>query len=379
MSAEGVPNYGSVPRPFPAGVTATGIAVDPATGGYWVVSSAGGVFNFHAPWLGRVRYPSGGWGQYPAVVGIAAAPGGRGYYVLRANGAVVAFGAPFHGDLAARLRYGSTAPVVATGIAVDPVTGGYWILTSVGGVYNFHAPWYGSPKGRGRWDGVGSSAVSAAPDGNGYLVAQADGGVMNFGIPWHGSLRGALPVGASPSGVAIDPATGGYWEALDDTSVGGYLNPLRDVVSLLPQEVDQGVDYCGFGPVYALGPGVVLNTTSAGWPGGAFISYRLTAGPALGLIPYVAENVTPLARVGERVGPSTILGYLHDAGTCMETGWADPSDPLERAAGHAEFNGRNSTAYGLNFSALLQAVGTRPGLTQPDGTPGSLPPGWPTW
>ena len=60
---------------------------------------------------------------------------------------------------------------------------------------------------------------------------------------------------------------------------GGYANPLRAVQILTPERIDQGVDYAGFGPLYAIGDGVVLNTVGSGWPGGTFIAYQLTDGP----------------------------------------------------------------------------------------------------
>ncbi|HET9059543.1 MAG TPA: hypothetical protein VFN61_06450, partial [Acidimicrobiales bacterium] len=116
----------------------------------------------------------------------------------------------------------------------------------------------------------------------------------------------------------------------------------------------------------------------SGWPSGTFISYRLTSGPASGLVVYVAENVTPEVYVGEVVGPETVLGVVHDSRTCMETGWANVADPHEQAAAHYEYTGANSTAYGRNFSSLLARLGARPGLVQP-GPPGPLPPGWPKW
>jgi hypothetical protein len=138
------------------------------------------------------------------------------------------------------------------------------------------------------------------------------------------------------------------------------------------------VDYCGSGPVYAIGPGIVLNTRDAGWPGGTFISYKLVAGPAAGLVAYVAETVTPQVYVGEYVGPRTVLGVVHDSATCMETGWANADDPHEQAAAHYEYSGGNSTAYGRNFNSLLERLGARPGLLQP-GAPGPLPASWPSW
>jgi hypothetical protein len=61
---------------LPVGSTATGIALDPTTGGYWVLSSNGAVAGFNAPSYGQTLVPSGGWGQHPAAVAIAAASDG---------------------------------------------------------------------------------------------------------------------------------------------------------------------------------------------------------------------------------------------------------------------------------------------------------------
>jgi hypothetical protein len=384
VDAYGVTSNGSTAATvLPPGVTATGIALDPTTGGYWMVASNGMVKGFNAPFHGDTLVPPGGWGQHPAAVAIAAAPDGSGYYVLRANGAVYAYGVKSHGSLAGHLFYRTIAPVVAVALAVDAATGGYWIATSTGQVANFDAPFLGSPMvdAHGAYDGVPVSALAAAPTGSVYFVLRANGEIDAYGVPPHGSITStnALPAGAFASALAVDPVTGGYYVTLDDTPVAGYLNPFRALTSLLPQEIDQGVDYCASGPVYALGDAVVVNLYDPGWPSGVFISYRLTSGTAKGRYVYVAENVTPSVSVGEHVTAETVLGVVHDAKTCLETGWADPPASPERAAGHVEYNGKNTTAYGLNFSSLLASLGTRPGLPQPFGPPGPLPSGWPAW
>jgi hypothetical protein len=384
VDAYGTTNYGSLAATSLApGVTATGIALDATTGGYWILASDGSVTPFNAPSYGETLVPSGGWGQHPAAVAIAAAPGGAGYYVLRANGAVYGYGVKSHGSLAGTLHYTTTAAVLAVALAVDPTTGGYWIATSTGGVAAFDAPGVGAatvPKGA-TYDGNAVTSLVSLPDGSGYYLLRANGQVQDFDAPGHGSLATskAMPAGGFASAIAVDPATGGYYEALDDTPLDGYANPLRALTSLWPQEVDQGVDYCGSGPIYALGDGVVANVYSSGWPSGVFISYRLTSGPAKGRYVYDAEDVTPTVSVGERVTPNTVVGTVHDAATCLETGWADPPGPIAHAAAHLEYNGKNSTAYGLNFNALLQALGSRPGLPQRDGPPGPLPAHWPHW
>jgi hypothetical protein len=258
-------------------------------------------------------------------------------------------------------------------------------VSSNGTVQGFNAPFLGEPRipSRGWGQHPAAVAIAAAPDGAGYYVLRANGAVGAYGVKGHGSLGGHLyyrttaPVVAVA--LAVDPTTGGYYEAVDVTPLDGYLNPLRALTSLVPQEIDQGVDYCASGPIYALGDAVIENLYDPGWPSGVFISYRLTSGPAKGLYVYVAENITPKVAIGEYVTATTVVGVVHDAKTCLETGWADPPASPEQAAGHLEYNGKNSTAYGLNFSSLLQALGARPGLPQSYGPPGSVPSSWPTW
>jgi hypothetical protein len=383
VDAYGATNYGSMTAgSLPLGITAAGIALDSATGGYWIVASNGRVQGFNAPSHGETLVPPGGWGQHPAAVAIAAAPDGSGYFVLRANGAVYAYGVKGHGSLAGHLFYRTIAPVVAVALAVDPTTGGYWIATSTGNVANFDAPNYGSPLAstQGKYDGVPVSALAATTGGSGYYALRANGEIDAYGAPLHGSIASnAMPAGGFASALAVNPGTGGYYVGLDVTPLDGYLNPLRALTSLLPQEIDQGVDYCASGPIYALGNGVVENLYDPGWPSGVFISYRMTSGPAKGHYVFVAENVTPSVVIGEHVTATTVVGVVHDAKTCLETGWADPPASPEQAAGHVEYNGKNTTAFGLNFSSLLQALGARPGLPQPFGPPGPLPSGWPSW
>jgi murein DD-endopeptidase MepM/ murein hydrolase activator NlpD len=161
---------------------------------------------------------------------------------------------------------------------------------------------------------------------------------------------------------------------------GSYANPLRGINALVPERVDQGVDYSGYGPIYAIGDGVVLSTVNAGWPGGTFISYRLVDGPASGLVVYAAEDIDPLVAVGQAVSSGTVLGTMYEGPDGIETGWADPSgDGNSMAMDAGQFSGSNSTAFGANFSDLLASLGAPPGILQNDPPTGSLPSGWPTW
>lgn len=159
----------------------------------------------------------------------------------------------------------------------------------------------------------------------------------------------------------------------------GYANPLRDITALTPERIDQGVDYAGFGSIYAIGNGVVLNTVGNGWPGGTFIAYRLTDGPAAGLVVYAAEDIAPSVQVGDTVTSDTVLGHMYAGPDGIETGWADPDSlPDTMARTYGQYDGSNVTAFGLNFSWFLRSVGA-PGGVQNGPPTGHLPATWPRW
>jgi hypothetical protein len=124
----------------------------------------------------------------------------------------------------------------------------------------------------------------------------------------------------------------------------------------------------------------VLNTVNAGWPGGTFIAYQLTDGPGKGLVVYAAEDIDPSVQVGQTVGPGTVIGQMYEGPTGIETGWADGSAlGLTMAAEYGQFSGSNSTAFGFNFSQLLESVGAPGGILQNNPPTGGLPAGWPSW
>lgn len=163
-------------------------------------------------------------------------------------------------------------------------------------------------------------------------------------------------------------------------SPGSYANPLRAVADIYSQRIDQGVDYDGYGPIYAVGDGQVMTTTSSGWPGGTFICYKLTNGPAAGLVMYAAEDIEPTVSVGQTVTAGTVLGNVYEGPNGIELGWADPScDAVTMARDYGQFSGANSTAFGANYSQMLVWLGAPAGVMQNEPATGSLPPNWPQW
>lgn len=162
-----------------------------------------------------------------------------------------------------------------------------------------------------------------------------------------------------------------------------YENPLRDISGLVPERIDQGVDFGGTGPVYALGDAVITNATATnyGWPGGGWITYQLTDGPAKGLMVFVAEDVRPTVTVGQHVTAHDQIAEMYDGGAGIETGWAMASGLTAESqlpeAGGISGAGPFPTYVGLNFEELLQAVGVPAANNRYDTPSGLLPSQYP--
>jgi hypothetical protein len=162
-----------------------------------------------------------------------------------------------------------------------------------------------------------------------------------------------------------------------------YLNPLRAITGLLGERIDMGADFGGTGPIYAIGDAVVTSeTTSAGWPGGGWITYQLTDGPAAGLQVFVAEDVTPTVQVGQHVTSSTVIAQMFNGGAGIETGWAQPDGSSAESqlpvAGGISGGGPFPTAVGINFDNLLVALGAPAANNAGQAAYGVVPPNYPT-
>lgn len=164
------------------------------------------------------------------------------------------------------------------------------------------------------------------------------------------------------------------------SGVGGYKNPFRDVKNLRPDRVDEGVDYGGNGPVYAIGKGKVDGIFYNFYAGEPYIAYTLNGngGAADGKTVYLAENVTPKVKQGDIVDSNTVIATMSGG---IETGWADPNR-LPNTMAHDVWVGNDSssnyTAFGKNFNQFLVKLGS-PSGSYGSNELGTLPSGWPTW
>lgn len=135
--------------------------------------------------------------------------------------------------------------------------------------------------------------------------------------------------------------------------------------------VDQGIDFTGAGPVYALGPGEVtrVEKSGSGWPGqGAVLDYLLTGGPAKGKSVYIAEDFNPASNlaVGSVIQQGEVLGQATGSGQApgIEVGWANTSGGplaalLPRGTNYAAAGEPQGQSF-LSFTEFASAGGTGP-------------------
>ena len=188
----------------------------PATPGYWLTASDGGIFAFGASgYFGS----TGNIALNQPIVGMAATPSRRGYWLVASDGGVFAFGdAGFFGSTGALHL---NEPVV--GIAPTPDGNGYWLVASDGGVFAFgDAAFEGSMGGTHLNRPV--VGIAAGADDQGYRLVASDGGIFAFGsAPFSGSA-GNLVLAEPIVGMAAAPATSGrgYWLVASDGGIFNY-------------------------------------------------------------------------------------------------------------------------------------------------------------
>lgn len=251
-------------------------------------------------------------------------------------------------------------------------------------------------------NGFTGSGVSPGGGGGGsttYNIPKSNGGGNGFGVgngtgdditggsqtekaaflsAITGGAHGGSGYYGQNNGVFFQVTTNGGGGAAPSGGNGSLVNPIPRGVR--PERVDQGVDFAGNGNILAMGDATIGITNGGGWPGGPYMSYQLDAG---GKWVYVAENIRPTVRPGQKVKKGDVIAKMFDGGTGIETGWAAPGggSPLSQTAAAGGISGANlpgngSTAIGMNYEKLLVSLGApkAPNYGAPSG--GKVPPGY---
>jgi hypothetical protein len=203
------------------------VGIVPTTdrGGYWLDASDGGIFAFgdagfygSIPGLGLNPAGSGRPNSLNApIVGMVPSADGGGYFMVSSDGGVFAFGdAHFAGSCPG--IGGCSGAAVA--VMPDASGNGYWLVTQTGHVYTFgDAPYFGAPGP----ENVPVTSAVRTPDGRGYWILYANGAISYFGdAGTFGSPLGTM--GGSDPATAIFSTSdgGGYWVAAANGAVASY-------------------------------------------------------------------------------------------------------------------------------------------------------------
>jgi len=164
---------------------AVALSPTPDGGGYWIVSTDGGIFSF-----GDARFfgSTGAMTLNKPIVGMAATSDGGGYWLVASDGGIFGFGdARFFGSTGAMTL---NKPIV--GMGATPDGGGYWLVASDGGIFGFgDARFFGSTGAMTLNKPI--VGMGATPDGGGYWLVASDGGIFSFaGAAFDGSASGQI-------------------------------------------------------------------------------------------------------------------------------------------------------------------------------------------
>jgi RHS repeat-associated protein len=141
----------------------------------------------------------------------------------------------------------------------------------------------------------------------------------------------------------------------------GYVNPFKRSWSLFPEQIDQGVDYAGTGPILAIGHAFVIGDggVTSGWYG-HYLLYKLTSGEHAGRYIYVAEGIAPRVRGGASVNAGDVIAYfVPGAPHGIETGWGSSTLNLSYANSTTGYTRGHPTPAGLAFARFLISLGAR--------------------
>jgi hypothetical protein len=138
---------------------------------------------------------------------------------------------------------------------------------------------------------------------------------------------------------------------------GTYVYPFANTATV--GRVDQGQDFGGTGPIYAIGKARILKTGAPGWPGGEQgVLYQLLDGARRGQIIFVYEGIkvqvqqNDIVQAGQKIGE-----FIPFSPTGIEIGFADAMGvPLS----HAEYTEGKETVYGKEMKAFLESLKSKP-------------------
>ena len=142
-----------------------------------------------------------------------------------------------------------------------------------------------------------------------------------------------------------------------------YINPLHYVTCCGTWErTDQGVDATMpvGAPILAPSAVKVLDIEPGWYAGQPLVYFELLAGPDAGKVQYVAEEITDIARPGQKLAQGQVIARYAASGTGIEYGWSTPSG-ITLAVATGGYEEGQITPAGRSIRAWLNALGANAG------------------
>ena len=241
------------------------------------------------------------------------------------------------------------------------------------------------------WDFWGSYRSGAycnwAPSGwvggGQYGGVQCNGGLNAADLPWStvcpdnvcpsssSSSGSPSPTSNSiiPSPISITTTPSGYIllvgntisSSSSTTPSGEYAYPVGSSCNV--ERTDQGKDWGGSCPLYAIGSGTITNLYNSGWPGlHTFIVLQLNNPPesnSMYTYVYYAEDVNPSVSIGEKVNTGQVIGQATGGSTGIEIGFAAPPPDTGESLNaqlNGPYSGSGPTPEGTNFVNFIDSI-----------------------
>ena len=183
-------------------------------GGYWMVDSAGIVYDFGL---------AGRHGRHFTAVDIEPTPESNGYWIVSGEGQIAALGgANQYGEKFPALQPGE----IVTSLSRSASGNGYILFTTLGRALNYgDAPHLGDMSGKQLNAPVVDSITT--PSCNGYYMVAADGGVFTFGDAKFAGSTGDMRLNQPVASLVPDPDKNGYWLVASDGGVFAFDAPFK--------------------------------------------------------------------------------------------------------------------------------------------------------
>jgi len=188
-------------------------------------------------------------------------------------------------------------------------------------------------------------AADPTPTSSTGSVVASDGSVL----PTSGPFAPSSPLAPGGGGASAPGTGGGSFSAL--ITGAKYVGP------------DQGIDFTGAGPLFALADGVVTRVApgGTGWPGiGAILVYQMTSGSRSGQYVYMAEDITIQPGIGKgvRIKKGQQIAYATGSGQApgIEVGFAQDGNGAAFGTIYDGKQGGPPPVHGWDMQAFVQGL-----------------------